>query len=235
MGTTTNIAAAAASTTAATGNNSATSLAGNFNTFLTLMTTQLKNQDPTNPVDSNQFTQQLVAFAGVQQQVESNTYLQQLLAATQANQVGTASSFVGTTIQATGNQGALTGGATDFGYNLAAAATSAQVTITDSTGAVVFTGPGPTAAGPNVVQWNGNNTITGATEPDGIYTISVKAADSAGNTIASTPFITGTVTSASITNGQVMLNIGALQVPETNVTSVTNLAKTPVTSPTTGS
>ena len=60
-------------------------LAGNFNTFLTLLTTQLQNQDPLDPLDTNQFTQQLVEFASVEQQVNMNTNLQTLISMQQTH------------------------------------------------------------------------------------------------------------------------------------------------------
>jgi flagellar basal-body rod modification protein FlgD len=209
----------------ASNTNSQLSLASNFTTFLNLLTTQLQNQDPSNPVDSNQFTQQLVEFAGVQQQVQGNTYLQQILAASQGNAVSSASSYIGTTIQATGDQGALpaSGNAT-FGYTLASSASKVQVTIKDANGSVVFSGSGPGNAGTNNVSWNGTNSVTGVTEPAGVYTMSVTAADANGTAITATPFITGTVQSASISNGVVNLSLGSgLEVPTTNVTSITNL------------
>lgn len=224
--TTVSPAASAAAASASTGSNSATSLAGNFDTFLKLLTTQLKNQDPTHPVDSNQFTQQLVAFAGVQQQLETNTLLKQLVSNSQASQVSNAASFVGTVIQASGNQGAVVSGKAQFGYTLSGAAHVANVTISDSKGNKVFEGTGSVNAGSNTVNWDGKNSFTGAQEPDGVYTISVTAKDASGNAVTATPFITGTVTSAAISNGAVVLNIGALQVPEANVTSVTNLSGT---------
>jgi flagellar basal-body rod modification protein FlgD len=226
-GTTTTPQTTTPTSTGATNVNSQLSLASNFNTFLNLLTTQLKNQDPTNPIDSNQFTQQLVEFAGVQQQVQANTYLQQILAAAQGNQVSSAASYIGTTIQATGNQAALSGGgSTQFGYTLSAAATDVKVTIKDSTGAVVFEGSGPGNSATNNVTWDGTNSFTGAHEPDGVYTMSVKATDSKGDAVTATPFITGKVTSASISNGVVMLDVNGLQVPTTNVTSISNLPGT---------
>ncbi len=229
MGLLSGIAGSTAAATSSTGT-AAPSLAGDFNTFLTLLTTQLQNQDPTSPVDSNQFTQQLVEFAGVQQQVQSNTLLQQLVTNSQASQVSSASSFIGTNITATGNSGALTNGKATFGYTLPSAATAANVTISDSNGNIVFEGTGSTNAGNNPVSWDGTNSFTGATEPDGVYTIAVKAVGSAGNAITATPYVTGTVDSASISNGSVVLNIGSLSIPEANVTSVTNLPGTQTTS-----
>ncbi|HEU5046395.1 MAG TPA: flagellar hook capping FlgD N-terminal domain-containing protein [Rickettsiales bacterium] len=219
----TSAAQQAASSSSSNSSSGLTSLAGNFDTFLTLLTTQLKNQDPTSPVDSNQFTQQLVEFAGVQQQVESNTLLKQLVASSQSGQVSNAASFVGTTIKATGNQGALVSGSAKFGYTLPAGVSVASVTIKDSSGNTVFDGTGSTNTGDNVVTWDGKNSYTGAQEPDGVYTISVSAKDAGGNAVTVTPFITGKVTSASISNGSVVLDIGSLEVPEGNVTLVTNL------------
>lgn len=214
----------AANTSTSSNVNSQLSLASNFSTFLNLLTTQLQNQDPTNPVDSNQFTQQLVEFAGVQQQVEANGYLQQLVAASQGNAVSSASSYIGTTIQATGDQAGLaSGGTANFGYTLASSASNVQVTIKDSNGSVVFQGTGPGNSGSNTVTWDGTNSFTGVSEPAGVYTMSVKASDSNGTTVKATPFITGTVDSATISNGTVMLDINGLQVPTTNVTSITNL------------
>src|SRR3954447_25493927 len=72
-------------------------LASNFTTFLTLLTTQLKNQNPLDPLDTNQFTQQLVQFAGVEQQLKTNDELSSLIAAQQATQSTQALSFVGRT------------------------------------------------------------------------------------------------------------------------------------------
>lgn len=206
--------------------NAQLSLASNFDIFLKLLTTQLQNQDPSNPADPNQFTQQLVAFAGVQQQVESNTYLKQLLAAVQGNQVASASSYIGTTIEATGNQGGLTNGFAEFGYTLTGAAANVEVTIKDSSGITVFVGSGTGKNGKNIVTWDGKNSFTGAQLPNGAYQISVKATDASGNAVTATPYIVGTVNSAAISDGTVILDVGGLQVPVTQVTKITNLPGT---------
>ena len=216
-------ASAAATTTGSNSTNSLTSLSDNFDTFLNLLTTQLKNQDPTSPVDSNQFTQQLVEFSGVQQQTKTNSLLQKLVDNTQVSQVGSASSFIGTTIRANGDKGALTNGVATFGYTLPQDASAVNVSIINATGQVVFTGTGADKSGDNHVSWDGKNSITGVSEADGTYTIKVSAKDSLGNSIKATPFITGTVDSASIANGTVVLNIGKLEVPQTSVISISNL------------
>src|SRR5215831_15863666 len=79
-----------------------TTLAGNFNTFLTLLTTQLKNQNPLDPLDTNQFTQQLVQFASVEQQINMNTQLTTLVSLQKATQTTSAMGFLGKTVTVKG-------------------------------------------------------------------------------------------------------------------------------------
>ena len=214
----------AINTTSSNSTNSLQKLGTDFNSFLTLLTTQLKNQSPTDPVDANQFTQQLVQFAGVQQQVNTNSTLEKILSAIQGNQVSSAASYIGTTVQAEGNKGALVNGAAQFGYTLPANVGKAEVTITNAAGAVVFQGTGSTVQGNNPVTWDGKNSFTGQKMPDGVYTISVKATDTNGKEVKATTYMTGTVDSATIEAGVVQLGIGALQIPATSVTSISNLA-----------
>src|SRR5437763_12271906 len=87
-----------------------TMLAGNFNTFLKLLTTQLQNQNPLSPLDTNQFTQQLVEFAGVEQQINMNTQLGTLIALQKSSQVTTALNFVGATVAVDGRTAQLANG-----------------------------------------------------------------------------------------------------------------------------
>lgn len=87
-------------TASATLNSSLASMANNFTTFLTLLTTQLKNQDPTSPLDTNQFTQQLTQMTGVEQQLLSNKLLQQLVN-TQAG-IGSSANLIGKVVTAPG-------------------------------------------------------------------------------------------------------------------------------------
>src|SRR3984893_7315789 len=102
--TTTNSTAATAQAAGATGTQQ---LAGNFNTFLTLLTTQLQNQNPLDPLDTNQFTQQLVEFASVEQQVDMNTNLQTLISAQQTGEATSAMQFLGSNVTLSGSSAAL--------------------------------------------------------------------------------------------------------------------------------
>src|SRR5579872_4304807 len=73
-------------------------IAGNFDTFLQLLTTQLQNQDPLSPLDTNQFTEQLVEFASVEQQINENSNLQTLISLQQTSQETQAMQFIGSNV-----------------------------------------------------------------------------------------------------------------------------------------
>src|ERR1700749_3681363 len=115
-------------------------LSGNFSTFLTLLTTQLKNQDPTAPMDSNQFTQQLVEYSQVEQQIDTNTNLQTLISQGTSQNASYATSYLGKTVTVPGGQGSLSNGEADWTYNLGAAASSTQLPITNASGRTVWSG-----------------------------------------------------------------------------------------------
>lgn len=156
---------------------SQTQLSGDINFFLKMLTTQLKNQDPTAPLDTNQFTQQIAQYSGVQQQVSTNANLEKLLAANKQSSLTTAVGYIGREVETKGNTGVVAGGQGAFSYILPATAASADITIANSAGVTVFTGKGDLKAGRNIVVWDGVNTTTGKKEADGLYTIKVVAED----------------------------------------------------------
>src|ERR1700686_3412628 len=91
-------------------------IADNFQQFLQLLTTQLKNQNPLDPLDTNQFTQQLVSFASVEQQINMNTQLSSLISLQQTAQSTSALGFVGQTVTVTGNTATLANGQATWSY-----------------------------------------------------------------------------------------------------------------------
>src|SRR4051812_18930190 len=116
-----------------------TMIASNFTTFLTLLTTQLKNQNPLDPLDTNQFTQQLVQFASVEQQMKSNDQLHTLVSLQQSAQGTAALSYVGSTVVLDGSSTQMTNSSASWNLNVGKPAT-ATITIQDSTGQTVYTG-----------------------------------------------------------------------------------------------
>src|ERR1041384_5260068 len=123
-----------------------TTLAGNFNTFLTLLTTQLKNQNPLDPLDTNQFTQQLVQFASVEQQINMNAQLTSLVALQKANQVTSAMSFLGATATVDGSTTKLASGKASWSFAVEKPSTG-TITIKDATGQTAYSGTFPLSAG----------------------------------------------------------------------------------------
>ena len=198
----------------------ASNLSTSYQTFLTLLTTQLQNQDPSSPMDPNQFTTELVQMTGVQQQLLSNQLLQQLVNASPASGVSSAVSLIGQQVTATSATANLSNGAASWTYNLPTAASSATVSVANSTGQVVYTGTAPSfAAGANTFSWNGQSN-SGVQLPDGTYTLSVAATDSNGGAITPTLSVSGTASSVQNVNGATMVTIGSSQVPVSAVTDV---------------
>ncbi len=160
-------------------------LAGNFNTFLTLLTSQLQNQDPLSPMDSTQFTQQLVQFSQVEQQIKTNQNLESLAAQFQAASAGAALSYLGKNALIQSDTTTLANGQAAWGYSLANTAGNVTLQVRDASNRTVFTTDGQKAAGDHVFTWNGKD-INGNTMPSGVYHLVVTATDTAGNTIRPT-------------------------------------------------
>jgi flagellar basal-body rod modification protein FlgD len=212
-------ASSAASSDLASG---ASSLSTSYSTFLTLLTTQLQNQDPTSPLDTNAFTQQLVSMTGVQQQLLTNQLLQQMVTNTGSGSVQSAVGLIGKTATATTSSATLSGGQATWDYNLPAAAANASATISNASGTVVWTGAlSSLNAGDNTFTWDGKNQSGSQLADGGTYSLAVSAADSTGAAITPTLSISGTVKSVQTVSGVTEVTIGATQVPLTSVSGVT--------------
>jgi flagellar basal-body rod modification protein FlgD len=210
-----------ATTTPAAANDPMAVLSGNFNTFLTLLTTQLKNQDPTAPMDSNQFTQQLVQFSQVEQQINTNDNLKSLIAQGQNTAGAYAVSYLGKAVTITNGQGALSNGAADWNYELQTPSAATVLTVTDANGNVVYSQQGETTAGNHDFSWNGQS-LNGTQLPDGTYTLSVSAQGGDGSTVQSNVSSTGVVSEVDMSGAQPELMIGSMKIPLTGVSQVGN-------------
>ena len=196
------------------------SLSSNLNNFLNLLMTQLKNQDPTTPTDTSQFTTQLVQFASVEQQINIDNGVQSLIQLTQSNAVLQASSLVGKTVTATSTQISLQNGSGSIQF-ATPAAEPVTVTVKDASGATVAQTSLTSVAGPNSWTWNGADSSC-AKRPDGAYTVSVMGG-TAGTTPAAIPVtLTGAVTGVSVANHTQQVMVGALMLPISAIQSVSN-------------
>ncbi len=210
-------------------------LASNFDTFLSLLTTQLKNQDPLSPLDSNQFTQQLVQMTGVEQQLNTNDLLKQLVTNTSGG-VATAVSLIGKDVKAVSDTANLSGGKAQWTYNLPSDAASLKVDVVDSNGKTVHAeAPTNLKAGDHTFSWNGKDQ-TGVQLPDGgTYTLKVTALDSSGAAISTTNYVQGTVTGVEQSNGATLITINGGQVDWSKVVTIQQAAAAPAANSATNS
>jgi flagellar basal-body rod modification protein FlgD len=211
---------AASAGTGSSSNNAMNQLSGNFETFLKLLTTQLQQQDPLSPMDTAQFTQQLVEYSQVEQQIDTNGNLQTLISQGSSQSAAYATGYLGKKVTVSGGEGSLTNGQAQWTYNLATTATDTTLKVSDADGKIVYTGPGKTTAGNNVFTWNGQDN-NGNQLPDGTYTLAVNA-EAGGQTVTTSISSTGTVNEVNMSKGAPQLVIGSMEVPLTAISSVQN-------------
>ena len=216
------IAATAAQPTgtaaASSGSKALGSLAGNFSDFLSMLMTQLKNQDPTSPMDANKFTTELVQFSGVEQQINTNNSLTQLIQLTQSQQVLQSASIVGHQVSVTSDKLSLQNGAAGVAFT-APVAGPVTISIANSAGAVVSQAQVSATQGSNQWRWDGQN-AAGTHMPDGVYNVAVTSATS-GQTAAALPFtVIGTATGITQNGTTLNLQMGSLSTAFANVTAV---------------
>jgi flagellar basal-body rod modification protein FlgD len=193
------------SSSSSTSSTATTGIADNFQTFLTLLTTQLQNQNPLDPLDTNQFTQQLVQFAGVEQQLKSNDQLKSLIDIEKSAQATQALVYVGNTVAVDGSKAQFDKSAT---WNFQSEKdTSATITITSSTGQTAFTGSYALKQGNSSFVWDGKGN-DGVQWPAGTYTMTATGKDSSGNNVAISTEVQGIVDSVDLTASPPLLSIG---------------------------
>ena len=213
-------------------NSGGTMLASNFETFLSLLTAQLKNQDPLSPVDSNQFTAQLTQMAGVEQQLLTNDLLTSLLAAQQGTGLSGAANYIGKEATAVWSATKLEGGEANWSYELAGNAANATLQVLDSSGQVVWSGAAPDkTTGVHDFSWDGTTTGGGQLPDGGVYTLKITATDAAGNAVDSQVLIRGRITGVELYDGTPYATIGGSVMPLSSLIALdeASAATTPTT------
>jgi flagellar basal-body rod modification protein FlgD len=206
------------SAVAQVGTTALSGLANNFTDFLSLLMTQLQNQDPSSPMDSSQFTSELVQFTSVEQQIGTNSNLTQLIQLTQASQIEQSASMLGKPVTVTSSQLTLQNGTAEVNFNTATSE-PVGIAVYNAAGAQVQTATLNSNAGTNSWTWDGTG-ANGETMPDGAYKVTVTAIGVNGAT-SQVPFtVTGTATSVMNNAGTVQVQMGGLTLPFSAVQSV---------------
>jgi flagellar basal-body rod modification protein FlgD len=180
-------------------------IASNFDSFLRLLTTQLKNQNPLDPLDTNQFTQQLVQFAQVEQQMKSNEQLNALVSLEKSAQATTALAYVGSTVVVDGSTAPLADGKANWAFSVTKPATT-TVTIKDSTGQNAYTGTFAVNPGTQNFTWDGRGN-DGKLWPAGKYTLTATALDANKQPVAISTEVQGVVDSVDLTQTPPLLSV----------------------------
>jgi flagellar basal-body rod modification protein FlgD len=193
-------------------------IAQNFDTFLQLLTTQLRNQNPLDPLDTNAFTQQLVQFTGVEQQLKTNEFLEAMMTSTQTANNSQAVSYVGKIVTASGTKAEMVDSAATWHF---AVGTKADIiaTVRDEKGNVVYTKAGSVDQGESVFTWDGIGN-DGKQRPDGSYTVAIEARDSSGKLVDVATEMTGEVTGIDFSGSEPVLIVGGARVNLSAIMSV---------------
>lgn len=211
--------ASTTSTSSGTGTDSK-SLASNFQTFLQMLTTQLQNQNPLDPLDTNQFTAQLVQFSQVEQQLKTNSQLETLVALQKTTQNGQALDYVGRTVVVDGSTATLAEKSTSTWTFNAPKPATATITVTNSAGQTVYSGTYAMQAGVQQFTWDGKGK-DGTQWPPGTYKMSVTAKDATGQSVEVATEVQGVVDTVDVTESPPMLVIGGVKFSLDKVKGVT--------------
>lgn len=198
-------------TTPSSSNNSSgtdySALSGNYEMFLQLLVTQLQNQSPLNPTDPSEFTNQLVQYSSVEQQIKMNSTLADLKTMFAVQSAMSFVGYVGKTVTVDSSTTQLKDGTATWNFNGSAACDEAKIEIYDADGKLVYSTTEKLAAGDGKFEWKGE-TNNGTTAPAGSYTIKMTGNDSAGKAIKYKSELTGVVDGVDFSGSTPMLSIG---------------------------
>lgn len=210
--------AASQATSSTSSKSGAKALSDTYQTFLSLLTSQIRNQDPLSPMDTTQWTNQLVQYNGVEQQLKTNSLLESLVSQSKGD-VSSGVNYIGKTVTANTDSASLSGGKASWNYDLGANAASVTLSIKDSKGNIVYTKAGETGAGAHSFTWDGTQ-ASGPKLTSGDYSLSIQAKDANNAAIATSTYQSGKVTAVLNNNGDISLKVGQNSIPINKIISV---------------
>jgi flagellar basal-body rod modification protein FlgD len=206
--------------TGGTGGTAEAKAIADYNSFLMLLTAQLKFQDPLSPLDATQFVSQLSQFSSVEQAIVANQKLDTIINALGASSMMADVGMIGRKVELAGNAVELKDGGASLTYSLAKDAEQAGVVITDEAGNIVRSLAIDPTAGEHSLTWDGTDS-SGSDLPDGTYTFTLGAADADGKVVASTSYVTATVTRVETTaDGSELVLSNGMHTPSSAVRAV---------------
>ncbi|MEQ9143579.1 MAG: flagellar hook assembly protein FlgD [Parvibaculaceae bacterium] len=192
----------------------------NFSLFLSLLTTQLQNQDPLDPMDTSEMTSQLVQFSSVEQTIATNSNLEKLIALTSSQSSGTAVEYIGKQVEALATAARFTETAgASWRYSVSEDAPETTLSVIDSNGATVYTETISAKAGTHDFTWDGS-LDDGGTASEGTYFLNLAAADAEGEPVATDVRISGIVNAVDFTADPPILMVNSIPVYLSDVTGV---------------
>ncbi len=197
-----------------------------LNRFLNLLVTQLKNQDPLDPMDSNEFTSQLVQFAAVEQQIFANSNLEELVSLQQMGQISSLVDFIDRTVEVVGTKFPLENGKAKFTYTMPEDVKSASVIIRDQNGITIYEESANLEQGQHTFEWDGLDKH-GQPADDGIYNAVVTGLDRNSDIIEVSQTAFGRITGVGSEAGTPTIFLGDLEVPQGYIISVMETPETP--------
>lgn len=187
-------------------------ISNDFNMFLKLLTTQMQNQDPLSPMDSTQYTQQLVQYSQVEQSVQQNGTLKDILSSLSNQNIAQAAGFIGRDAEFNSSVAGLGAKPANWTYTTDRAISSATATISDASGKTVFTGPITLSGTNGSYSWDGS-LADGSRAANGAYTLTLKAVDTTGANVATAISSTGTVDGVDAKGGALSLSVNGALMP----------------------
>ncbi len=196
-------------------------LSGNYETFLRLLTTQMQNQDPLEPMDATKFTEQLVSYSQVEQQIATNTSLNSLISLTKSAAGANAVNYLGKTALTAGPVSSLAAGEASWRYTLPRDAASIQINVTDANGRVIRSTTGDASVGMHDFTWNGAS-ANGTQLPDGPYTLSIVARLADGTNVPGTITGVGQVNEIDMSGIEPLVTIGSRKLNLSDIIGLKN-------------
>jgi len=197
-------------------NNDSKKLAEDFDDFLTLLTTQLQNQDPMDPMDSGEFTQQLVAFTGVEQQIQTNQNLETIADLSRLNNIGNIASYLGNEALIEAPFGDHTTDGITWQYANSEAMDSATLRVLNESGDTIYEGTAETAHGIHEFVWDGKTSADVLAEP-GNYQLEVTTFDSEGEEFTAGIAVKERITAVDTSGLEPIFTIGPNSVGQTQI------------------